>query len=199
MPPPGSGWKPTGTTNASAIDSDGGLASLSSSCGSGGGVVVPGTGILLNNMLGETDLNPGGFGRQPAGERMRSMMAPSLLLRGRAPVAALGSAGSNRLRSAIVQTIVRLVDQGCDLAEAVGRPRVHVEGGIVDVEGGISDEVVTALEADGHVVRRWDAQNLYFGGVSIAGFGPHGLSGAGDPRRGGAAAGVTAAGEVIDL
>ena len=188
--------KPTGTTHASAIDADGGMASLSSSCGSGGGVVVPGTGILLNNMLGEEDLNPGGFGRLAPGIRMSSMMAPSLIVRDATPVVALGSAGSNRLRSAILQTVVSIVDGGLDLDEAVARPRIHPEGDGIDVEGGVPDAAVAALEADGHRLRRWDGLSLFFGGVSAAGHGPSGLSGAGDPRRGGAAFGVDAEGTV---
>ena len=191
--------KPTGTTHVSVIDAHGGMASLSSSCGSGGGVVVPGTGILLNNMLGEDDLNPGGFGQLPPGRRMSSMMAPTMITRDGAPVVALGSAGSNRLRSAIVQTVVSVVDAGWDLRAAINRPRVHVEGGVLDVEGGITDEVVAALAADDHTTHRWGDRNLFFGGVAAVGVGPHGLTGAGDPRRGGAAAGVTSSGEVIDL
>ncbi len=191
--------KPTGTTHVSAIDADGGMASLSSSCGSGSGVVVPGTGILLNNMLGEEDLNPGGFGLLAPGTRMSSMMAPSLVLRAGEPVLAIGSAGSNRLRSAILQTLVAVVDAGMGLRAAVERRRIHPERGQVDVEAGVSDEAVAALAADGHVLRRWDTSNLYFGGVAVAGTGPGGLSGAGDPRRGGAAAGLTRHGEVVDL
>jgi gamma-glutamyltranspeptidase / glutathione hydrolase len=187
------------TTHISAVDSDGGMASLSSSNGAGSGVVVPGTGILLNNMLGEEDLNPGGFGRLPAGVRMTSMMAPTLALRRGEPLVALGSAGSNRLRSAILQTVTNIVDLGMDLPAAVARPRVHPEGDGADVEGGVGEEVAAALEADGHALRRWGAMNLFFGGVAAAGRGPSGLSGAGDPRRGGAAAGVTRAGQVIDL
>ncbi len=191
--------KPTGTTHASAVDAQGGMAGLSSSCGSGGGVVVPGTGILLNNMLGEQDLNPGGFGRLEPGRRLSSMMAPTLITRGREPLVVLGSAGSNRLRSAILQTVVNVVDAGMDLPQAIERPRVHAQDGVLEVEGGIADAVVAVLAADGHAVHRWGDRNLFFGGVSAAGFGPRGLTGAGDPRRGGAAAGVTAAGEVIDL
>ena len=164
--------KPTGTTHASAIDADGGMASLSSSCGSGGGVVVPGTGILLNNMLGEEDLNPGGFGRLAPGLRMSSMMAPSLIVRDGKPVVAIGSAGSNRLRSAILQTVVSIVNGGMDLDAAVARPRIHPEGDGIDVEGGVPDEAVAALEADGHLLRRWDGRSLFFGGVSVAGWGP---------------------------
>ncbi len=192
--------KPAGsTTHISAVDAEGGMASLSGSNGSGSGVVVPGTGMLLNNMLGEEDLNPGGFGLLEPGRRMTSMMSPTLLLRSGEPLAALGAAGSNRLRSAILQTIVGVVDGGMDLRDAVHRPRVHPEGSGVDVEGGVPEECIAALEANGEHLRRWGGMNLFFGGVSIAGHGPGGLTGAGDPRRGGAAAVTTRAGEVIDL
>lgn len=192
--------KPTGsTTHISAVNADGGMASLSGSNGSSSGVVVPGTGIMLNNMLGEEDLNPGGFGAAAPGSRMTSMMAPALMLRGGEPVLALGSAGSNRLRSAILQAVVSIVDGRMTVAEAVRRPRIHPEGDGVDVEGGVPDDAVAALAADGHGLRRWGEMNLFFGGVSIAGRGLAGLEGAGDPRRGGAAAAVTRSGEVIDL
>ncbi len=192
--------KPTGsTTHVSAIDAEGGMASLSSSNGSGSGVMVPGAGILLNNMLGEEDLNPGGFGLLAPGTRLTSMMAPSLVLRGGEPVLALGSAGSNRLRSAILQTLVSIVDDGMTARRAVRRPRVHPEGGGVDVEGGVPEAAIAALVGDGHGLRRWGEMNLFFGGVSVAARGVAGLEGAGDPRRGGAAAAVTRAGEVIRL
>jgi gamma-glutamyltranspeptidase/glutathione hydrolase len=195
----GASRKPTGTTHVSVIDADGGMASLSSSCGSGGGVVLDGTGVLLNNMLGEEDLNPGGFGRYEPGTRMTSMMAPTLIVRGGEPLLAIGSAGSNRLRSAILQTVVSIIDGNLGLSEAIERPRIHPEGGGIDVEAGVPDAAIAALAADGHGIRRWGERNLFFGGVSAAGSEAHGLGGAGDPRRGGAAAGVTAAGEVIDL
>ena len=199
-PGPPATRKPAGsTTHISAVDADGGMASLSSSNGSGSGVIVPGTGILLNNMLGEEDLNPGGFGRLPAGVRMTSMMAPTLLLRDGEPLLALGSAGSNRLRSAILQTMVSVIDGDLGCARAVARPRVHPEGDGVDVEGGVPEAAIAALAADGHRLRRWGAANLFFGGVGAAGRGTGGLEAAGDFRRGGAAAGVTAAGQVIDL
>ena len=162
-------------------------------------MVLPGTGILLNNMMGEEDLNPGGFGRAVPGTRMTSMMAPSLLLRDGEPVIAVGSAGSNRLRSAILQTVVSMVDGGMGAPEAVRRPRVHPEGDGVDVEGGVPEEAAQALAAAGYRLRRWGDVNLFFGGVSAAARGAGGLEGAGDPRRGGAAAAVTRAGEVIDI
>lgn len=191
--------KPTGTTHVSAIDSEGGMASLSSSNGSGSGVVIPGTGIMLNNMLGESDLNPGGFGSLPPGVRMTSMMAPTLIIDGDRPVASLGSAGSNRLRSAILAVVAGMVDFGAGPAEAVARPRVHHEGGGVDVEGGVPEQAVQALRDADFDLRLWTESNLYFGGVSAVGQTPGGLEAAGDPRRGGGAFGVDEHGEVIEL
>ena len=110
---------PNGTTHVSVIDRDGTIASLSSSNGTGSGVMVPGTGFLLNNMMGEEDLNPGGFGSMSAGMRMTSMMAPTIVMDGPRPCLGLGSAGSNRLRSAILQTLVGIIDD--DLSIAAGR------------------------------------------------------------------------------
>jgi len=191
--------KPTGTTHVSAIDAEGGMASLSSSNGSGSGVVAPGTGVLLNNMLGESDLNPAGVGSLPPGARMTSMMAPTLLLRGDAPLAAVGSAGSNRLRSAILMVVAGMVDGGLGPGEAVGRPRVHHEGGGLDVEGGVPAGAVAALGGAGFDLRLWDEANLYFGGVSAVGVTDRGLEAAGDPRRGGGAAGVDDEGRVVHL
>lgn len=190
--------KPTGTTSVSAVDADGGMATLSSSLGSGGGVVVPGTGILLNNMSGEQDLNPVGFGLLEPGLRMTSMMAPTVVTRNGEPALALGSAGSNRLRSAILQTLVSVMDAGLDVEAAVHRARVHPEDGRVDVEFGVSDAVCGALERDGHMLRRWDERNLFFGGVSAVTNRNGRMSGAGDPRRGGAVAVVMPSGEVRD-
>lgn len=192
--------KPAGsTTHISVIDPQGRLASLSSSNGAGSGVMVPGTGVMLNNMLGEEDLNPQGFGRIPPGRRLTSMMAPTVVTRDGQAYAALGAAGSNRLRSAITQTLVSLIDGGRDVWEAVHRPRVHPEGGGLDVEGGVSDEVCQALVRDGHRLRRWEAANLFFGGVSAVVRTVDAVDGAGDPRRGGGAAAITSTGDVVEL
>jgi gamma-glutamyltranspeptidase/glutathione hydrolase len=191
--------KPTGsTTHVSAIDAEGNIASLSSSNGAGSGIVVPGTGVILNNMMGEQDLNPAGFGLVPPGRRMNSMMAPSVLLGPHRSVA-LGSAGSNRLRSAILQVVMSVVDDRLPLNRAVARPRVHPEGDGVDVEGGVPEAAVAALEAEGHSLRRWGAMNLFFGGVSAVARADGEFSGAGDPRRGGRAVLVSDAGELVEL
>jgi gamma-glutamyltranspeptidase / glutathione hydrolase len=177
------------TTHIAVLDSDGGCASVTCSNGSGSGVVVPGTGVHLNNMLGEHDLNPLGFHRHAPGRRIPSMVAPTVVLGDRSPEVALGSAGSNRIRSAVLQTLLAVVDAGLTADEAVGRPRVHVEEGMVDAEPGVDPRALAALEADGYGVRRWAERNLYFGGVQAVVRDPDSgdLSGSGDPRRGGAA------------
>jgi gamma-glutamyltranspeptidase / glutathione hydrolase len=174
------------TTHVAVIDAAGGACSVTCSNGEGAGIVVPGTGIHLNNMLGEHDLNPLGFHRFPAGRRMPSMMAPTAVLRDGVPELVLGSAGSNRIRSAILQTIVAAVDHGMRAGEAVRAPRIHFEDGVVYAEPGVD---VAALEADGFAVAPFRALNLFFGGVQAVERDPVSglLSGGGDPRRGGAA------------
>jgi gamma-glutamyltranspeptidase/glutathione hydrolase len=174
------------TTHVSVIDADGGACSVTSSNGEGAGLLAPGTGIHLNNMLGEQDLNPLGFHSFPPGRRLPSMMAPTAVLRdGRAELV-LGSAGSNRIRSAILQTVVNVVDRGMGVEEAVRAPRLHAEEGVVYVEPGIE---AAGLEAGGHALARFRARNLFFGGVQAVARDPAtgAFGGAGDPRRGGAA------------
>jgi gamma-glutamyltranspeptidase/glutathione hydrolase len=177
------------TTHISVMDADGGCATVTCSNGSCSGVVVPGTGIHLNNMLGEEDLNPNGYHRHPPGARVPSMMAPTVVLRDGVPEIALGSAGSNRIRSAIVQTIVGVIDRGLAAQAAVDAPRIHVEGDLIDAEPGVDPATLAALQQAGWQLRRWDEANLYFGGVQAVARDAAGgrLSGGGDPRRGGVA------------
>ncbi len=178
------------TTHISVIDADGMCAAVTCSNGSGSGVLVPGTGVILNNMLGEEDLNPGGFHRIPAGRRVPSMMAPTVVLRDGEVVLAVGSAGSNRIRSAILQTVVRVVEQGMGPQEAIDAPRLHSEAGSVQAEPGIDEAALARIEARGTPVVRRPERNLYFGGVQAVARDPATgtLSGGGDPRRGGAVA-----------
>jgi gamma-glutamyltranspeptidase / glutathione hydrolase len=173
------------TTHVSVLDHDGWACSVTSSNGSCSGVVVPGTGVHLNNMLGEQDLNPLGFHRHPPGRRMPSMMSPTAVLRDGAPELVLGSAGSNRIRSAILQTIIRVIDDGLPAGDAVQAPRVHYEDGVVYAEPGID---TAPLERAGRAIGRFRELNLFFGGVQAVARDGHGrFSGGGDPRRGGAA------------
>jgi gamma-glutamyltranspeptidase/glutathione hydrolase len=174
-----------GTTHISVVDADGNAASLSSSLGSGSGTIVPGTGIHLNNMLGEYDLNPAGTSAR-AGVRLTSMMAPSIVLHRGRPRLVVGSAGSVRLRGAILQVILNVVDHGLAVDSAIDAPRVHVEEPHVHCEGGADADQVARLEEQGYDVIRWRRRNLYFGGVSAVELRDDGtLAAAGDPRRGG--------------
>jgi gamma-glutamyltranspeptidase/glutathione hydrolase len=178
------------TTHISVLDGDGMCASVTCSNGSGSGVLVPGTGVILNNMLGEEDLNPLGFHAIAPGRRVPSMMAPTVVRRDGEIELGLGSAGSNRIRSAILQTVVRAVEQGMSAGEAVRAPRLHFEQGILQAEPGIDEEALARLEARGLPVLRRPRINLFFGGVQAVARDPSSgeVSGGGDPRRGGAVA-----------
>jgi gamma-glutamyltranspeptidase/glutathione hydrolase len=178
------------TTHIAVLDRDGWACSVTCSNGSASGVVVPGTGVHLNNMLGEQDLNPHGFHRYNPGRRIPSMMSPTVVLSDGVAELALGSAGSNRIRSAILQTIVRSIDEGKRAAEAVDAPRVHSEDGIVYAEPGIDLET---FAGGSRSVAPFRARNLFFGGVQAAARDTDGsFSGGGDPRRGGASIVVAA-------
>jgi len=168
-----------GTTHISVVDGEGNAASLSASTGGGGsGVVVPGTGIHMNNMLGELDLM---VGDPRPGERLTSMMAPSLVLEEERPRLVLGSAGSNRLRGAIMQIVVNVLGHGLGVAQAIAAPRVHLEGDVLHLEPPLDAGPVP------YEIARWQGLNLFFGGVSAVERHADGsLAAAGDPRRGGA-------------
>jgi gamma-glutamyltranspeptidase/glutathione hydrolase len=187
----GGGGRRGSTTHVSVLDASGMACSVTCSNGASSGVVVPGTGLHLNNMLGEQDLNPLGFHRHPPGRRLPSMMAPTVVLRDGAPELVLGSAGSNRIRSAILQTILRVIDDGLPAPDAVDAPRVHFEDGVVYTEPGI-DVAAIDLTRHGHAAFR--ARNLFFGGVQAVQRDAAGrFHGGGDPRRGGSAVVVEAA------
>jgi gamma-glutamyltranspeptidase / glutathione hydrolase len=172
------------TTHISVLDAAGRACSVTCTNGEGSGVVVPATGLHLNNVMGEEDLNPYGFHRHPPGRRMPSMMAPSIVMRGGEVELVLGSAGSNRIRSALLQTIVGSVDHDLDAREAVNAPRVHFEQGVLYVEPGIA---LAELPAGDLQVVRFSQLNLFFGGVQAVRRRGRILTGAGDPRRGGVA------------
>jgi gamma-glutamyltranspeptidase/glutathione hydrolase len=172
------------TTHISVMDEQGWAAGVTCSNGACSGQVVPGTGLHLNNMLGEQDLNPLGYHRHPPGRRMPSMMSPTVVLRGGEPELVLGSAGSNRIRSAIVQTVLAVVERGLAAQAAIDAPRVHVEEGTVWAEPGIDVETLEAADMN---VSRFGDRNVFFGGVQAVQRDAGGaLHGGGDPRRGGA-------------
>lgn len=171
----------TGTTHISVVDAAGAAAALSSTLGSGSGVFRGGT--QLNNMLGELDVIGGG--ERTPGERLLSMMTPTVVLDTGQPRLVMGSAGSVRLAGAIAQVAWRILG-GMAVADAIEAPRLHVEGSTLHLEGGWAPEDVAQLPGSWNVVR-WGALNLFFGGVQAVERSSDGtLRAAGDPRRGGA-------------
>jgi gamma-glutamyltranspeptidase/glutathione hydrolase len=175
-----------GTTHISVSDGEGNAASLSLSNGEGSGYVVPGTGIMLNNMLGEDDLHPEGFHATSPGRRVASMMSPSLLLRDGTLRLIVGSGGSKRIRTTLLQVVSDVVDFGMSVREAVNSPRIHWDGEMLQVEPGFAADAVAALE--GHwSVNAWAERNLYFGGAHAV---DPAHEAAADPRRGGHALAV---------
>ncbi|MEM8625776.1 MAG: gamma-glutamyltransferase [Pseudomonadota bacterium] len=205
-----------GTTHLSAIDLEGGAAALTLSNGEGCGLIVPGTGIMANNMLGEEDLVPGlADGRPldwPVATRMASMMTPLLASRSHGAFWVLGSGGSNRIRTALAQVLLHVIDGGLPLEAAIEAPRLHVEGygagAMLDVEGdGLDPELERALrrqwaelrgvsEPDHDDAEAWTAlglrvwaqRSMFFGGVhGVAREAGGALQAAGDPRRAGVA------------
>ena len=176
------------TTHLAVLDAEGNCATVTCSNGSCSGVVVPGTGVHLNNMLGEDDLNPLGHHRHRPGARVPSMMAPTVVLRDGEPEVALGSAGSSRIRSPILHTGLGVADHALSAQAPVDRPRLHVQGDVVEAQLGLDTGALDRLEQRGYRVRRWTQTNLFFGGVQAVVRTDGELSGGGDPRRGGATA-----------
>ena len=177
---------PRGTTHISVADGDGNLAGTTVSNGEGCGYVIPGTGIMMNNMLGEEDINPHGFHNWPEDMRIASMMAPTLAFTRDGGAIVTGSGGSNRIRSAILQVLVNLIDYRLDAADAVEHPRVHFEGDLLNIEGGMPRGTVEALEKAYPNVRVWPNLNLFFGGAhTVVRRSGGGFVGCGDSRRGG--------------
>jgi gamma-glutamyltranspeptidase/glutathione hydrolase len=179
------------TTHISVLVPGIGAAAVTITSGEGCAHLVPGTGVHLNNFLGEEDLNPHGFHLHRPGARLPTMIAPSVALRGQTPCLALGSGGSNRIRSIVGEVLYRRVVAGADLPAAVAAPRVHAEDDAVWLEmGGLRDPaaVHAALAASFGTVYAFPGRDFFFGGVHSVDFDTAGaLHGVGDLRRGGVA------------
>jgi gamma-glutamyltranspeptidase/glutathione hydrolase len=175
-----------GTTHISVTDARGNIASATASNGEGCGDVIPGTGIMLNNMLGEEDINPHGFHRWQSDQRMTSMMAPTIVRLADGSTVATGSGGSNRIRSAIYQVLLGIMDQNMEVETAVLSPRIHTEGELLSIEGGFGPATLDHLLSDWPEHVLWEERNLFFGGVhTVKRDADGGFSGCGDPRRDG--------------
>jgi gamma-glutamyltranspeptidase/glutathione hydrolase len=172
------------TTHISVMDRFGNAASLTTTLGGASGFNIPGTGIPNNNMLGETDLHPGGMYAWTPNQRVTSMMSPSIVLHEGRPRIVLGSGGSSRIRTALLQVLLNLIDHGMSVEEAVQYPRLHWENGLLNLEPGLlePDEEFALPHTE---ISPWSAPNMYFGGVHTVVHTENGLQGAADARRNG--------------
>lgn len=190
--PSSGGVASRGTTHVSVLDTKGNAAAATVSNGEGNGYLVPGGGFMVNNMLGEEDVNPRGFHNWLPGQRLGSMMAPTLAIgpgsdKAEGSILVLGSGGSNRIRTAVLQVLIRRLRQGLALNDAIEHPRLHVERAHLDVEPGLSETEMSLLQSAFPDLRQWPGHNLYFGGVHGVERDADGrVSGAGDSRREGA-------------
>ena len=169
------------TTHISVIDKDYNAVSVTSTNGEGSGVIVPHGGIMLNNMLGEEDLNPHGFFKWESGIRLPSMMAPTIVIEDEKPKLVLGSAGSNRIRSAISEVIINHIYYKQDIQSAINASRIHYEKGDIFFEPGFAKEVIAATKKH-YNVTEFQEQSIFFGGVNAV---TGDFTGGSDARRGG--------------
>lgn len=177
-----------GTTHISIIDADGNACSVTVSNGAGNGELVGDYGFMLNNILGEDDLNPAGPAAWPPGMRLSSMMCPTIIEEPDGGLIALGSGGSNRIRTAISQVVAHLCLSDADLQAAVTAPRLHVEGEHLDFEDLLDDDATGRLREQFTDHLAWPERDLFYGGVHSARRRHDGaLEGHGDSRRDGAA------------
>jgi len=177
------------TTHLTVADADGNVACTTSSLGEGSGFVLPGTDIMLNNMLGEEDLNPNGFHQFVADERLTSMMAPTIVAKGGHPLLAVGSGGANRIRSIVAQVVSNFIDFGMSPKAAIDAPRIHWENGQLNLEPGYTPEHVEDIYViDPLEVNHWKQKAFFFGGAHSVFMDADGIPKAiGDSRRVGAA------------
>jgi gamma-glutamyltranspeptidase / glutathione hydrolase len=170
------------TTHLSCVDGDGMAVSITASMGYGSGLVVPGTGIPMNNTLGEPELNPKGFHALKPGERLISSMSPTVVSSEEGGLIALGSPGASRIPTAILQTVINVLDFGMMLEGAVLAPRFHAEGDLFAYEAGARTADLDSYER----VLTYETPNMFFGGVNAVRRTPEGrFEAAADPRRSG--------------
>ena len=175
------------TTHSSAADTDGNVCAITVSAGYGSGGMPPGTGFWLNNSLGELELHPAGYHGLAPGRRLVSNMAPTTA-RGRTAALAIGSAGADRITTALSSVLLDFLILGMSITEAVAHPRMHVE--VFDGQPSIAHEPGIPVESiDGLEVRRFPDLSMYFGGVQAAITDrTAGLFSVADPRRDGGVA-----------
>ncbi len=175
------------TVQTSTVDREGLACSISVTTGYGSGVMPPGTGIWMNNCLGELELNRRGFHAWPTGTRLPSNMAPSVARSRSGSLLAIGSPGADRISTAIQQAFINFAHLGLSLEESIRSPRLHVER--TDDGYSVAFERGLAVDALNVPQRCYDELSMYFGGVAAALWDPtRGFRLASDPRRAGGTA-----------
>ena len=167
------------TTHVSVLDNKGNIASITTTNGEGCGYVIPEYGIMMNNMLGEEDLNPFGFHKWRIKRRLPTMISPTIISENNRPKYVLGSGGSNRIRSANIQVILNLLINNMNLSDAIKESRVHLEGKILYAEPGIKN--LNKNDLNDFYLTQFKDKNVFFGGVNAV----SSKEAIGDNRRGG--------------
>jgi gamma-glutamyltranspeptidase/glutathione hydrolase len=172
------------TCHTSAVDDTGLACSVTMSAGYGAGDMPPGTGIWLNNCVGELELNKHGMDIGPAGVRLPSNMAPSAAISAEGEVLAIGSPGADRITTALLQVLVNHMMLAMPMADSIGHARLHVEFDedeyCVAFESGIPVDRLAVPQ------RKFDSPSMFFGGVGAATWSrENGFAVAADPRRNG--------------
>jgi gamma-glutamyltranspeptidase/glutathione hydrolase len=174
------------TAHVSAVDEHGTACAVTMSAGYGAGMVIPGTGILLNNALGEPELNRLGLHAVPPGTRLASNMAPTTARGATGSALAVGSPGADRITTALMQVLGQALLHHEPLQGAIDAPRLHVrfmDDGSPRVEHEPSEAIAAAVTATGLAAHAYPGPHMYFGGVGAAQLGSEGLLAAGDARR----------------
>ncbi len=180
------------TSHLVTIDSEHNVVSMTESveCYFGSGVVVPGTGIILNDTIHDFDPNPNQPNSVEPWKVPMSSMSPTIVLKNGTPIMALGSAGATRIVSSTLQAFLNIAEFGIPIKDAVAAPRLHIQKNQIQLENGITRKSAANLRRMGHEVTA-KRGGMYFGGVHAAIINPDNtLEGAPDPRRDGSAMGT---------
>jgi gamma-glutamyltranspeptidase / glutathione hydrolase len=189
------------TTHFSTADAEGNWVACTATVNTSFGckVVIPGTGVVLNNQMDDFSAQPGAtnyFGLVGAeanaiapGKRPLSSMSPTLVLKNGKPVLSVGAAGGPTIISQVVLAVINTIDFGMDPARALDQARFHHQWKPDElvIERRVGEEVLRELERRGHKIKRTDS----IGAAQAVGINQDGdgFVGAHDPRVEGEAVG----------
>lgn len=183
------------TTHISVIDKDRNMVALTQTISSffGAGVMPPGTGIVLNNEMANFSAIGAPVNSLEAGKRMKTQIAPTLVLRDGSPFLTIGTPGAGRIVTTVISLLSAIIDYNMSLQEAIEAPRFYVRDNTdnFECEDRFPADVLAALEAMGYPIVQRGSYDLYFGGAqgALVDFERGLLVGGADPRRDGAAIG----------